>query len=486
MNQTQIAEDELAFHSLSFNDKNGRLFKWRGDIYRAIPSHQTALYQNLLKQGVIDSLVSQKLLIETELTSFLIEDYALVLKHRRIDFVSYPKEWCGQMLKDAALLHLDLCLELEKYDLITADCHPLNILYDGTQPVFIDIGSIEEISKREHIHNPWFAHHQFCSCFLYPLKLMSEGQGRIARWLMQDYEQGVLSEEVAALTNRSLSNLLKKKSRHWLKSFLQNNLSEETILRTKQIRDRFKQIFPAPIEQLQSRRDFYQQLRQQVADIEVTVDLPSLPLDFEYELLKPNLRNSDYSTKLQLLDFTLSDLQPASVLVMGNDRGYSDRTWAKVAAKNSQVVIFSPNETNVTQLYIDAKAEGLSILPLFINFASPSYDLANTWFSPASNRLSCDLVLAFDLIDWLVFRQYLPFDRIVERLAEFANRWLLVEFITPSAIDLTSFSSDTQCVFSWYNLDNFINALSKKFPRVDIVHRYTDRSVALLCSNKVV
>ena len=35
-------------------------------------------------------------------------DWAAVLEHRRIPFVSYPYEWTFGMLKDAALLHLDL------------------------------------------------------------------------------------------------------------------------------------------------------------------------------------------------------------------------------------------------------------------------------------------------------------------------------------------------------------------------------------------
>ena len=34
--------------------------------------------------------------------------WACVLRHERIPFVSYPYEWSFAMLRDAALLHLDL------------------------------------------------------------------------------------------------------------------------------------------------------------------------------------------------------------------------------------------------------------------------------------------------------------------------------------------------------------------------------------------
>lgn len=470
MKQTKISNDELAFHSLSFNDENGRLFEWQGNIYRAIAPRQTPLYQNLLEQ-VIEKLVSQKLLIDTELTPLQVENYEIVLKHRRINFVSYPKEWCGAMLKDAALLHLDLCIELDRSGLITADANPLNVVFDGCQPIFIDFGSIEEISPDKHAW--WFASDQFYRCFINPLKLMSQDRGRIARWLMHDYELGVLNEDVAAL-DRSPLHLLKQHSRQWLKSI--PGISN-TILLAKKIGDRTKSI-PVFSKQPSSRQNFYQQLRQEVADIEPAY-LPPQEADIEYEAIKSNLTISNRAEQLRAVDSTLSKLQPATVLVMGNND--SDGTYAKLAAKNSQVVFFSPNEANVTQVYSSSKQDRLPILPVLINFASPSCDLSNDWYNPASDRLKCNLVIAVDLIDWLVFRQYLPFDRIAERLAMFCDRWLLVEFVTPQNIDTTFLSPDLKWIFSWYSLDNLIAALSKKFNRVDVSDRYSQGGVLLLC-----
>jgi outer membrane lipoprotein-sorting protein len=167
---------------------------------------------------------------------------------------------------------------------------------------------------------------------------------------------------------------------------------------------------------------------------------------------------------------------------MGNND--NDGTYAQLIAQNTQVVFLSPNEEKVTQVYLNNKTNQLPILPLFINFASPSCDLSNDWFTPASDRLNCELVLALDLIDWLVFKQYLPFDRIVERLAIFAQRWLLVEFVTVKPLDLDSLSPDFKLIFSWYNLDNFIEALSKKFAQVKIIHQGSENNVLLLCLNE--
>lgn len=46
------------------------------------------------------------------------------------------------MLKDAALLHIDLFIRLGRHGLVFKDWHPYNILFKGTNPVFVDFGSI--------------------------------------------------------------------------------------------------------------------------------------------------------------------------------------------------------------------------------------------------------------------------------------------------------------------------------------------------------
>ena len=472
MKDKQIAQDELVFHSLSFNDENGRLFKWQGELYRAIPKQQAPLFQDLLQQGVIEELVSQKLLIETESTPIKVDNCGLVLKHRRIEFVAYPKEWCGKMLQDAALLHLDFCLELERYGLITADANPLNILFDKCQPIFIDLGSIEQICEDKH--RLWSGYNQFCRCFSNPLQLIAQGQGRIARWLIQDYERGILPEDVTALCDRSGLRLWQTNSRHWLKSTLRNRLPPVLIPLVEQIRDRTKPLFTSSNKSL-SRRAFFEQICQEIVNINLTT---SSVLEGASESINIDI----HRTKLQIVESTISELKPDSILEFGNNKSKGD--YAKLAAeKGTQAVFISPEESKVEQLYLYGKQNQLAILPLLMNFISPSSDLSNAWFAPASDRLSCDLAIALNLIDWLVFEQpqCFPFDRIVERLAVFSKRWLLTEFVTINPPQQEALSPDLKYVFSWYELDNFIAALRREFRQVDTIKRISETKVLLLC-----
>ena len=68
------------------------------------------------------------------LGGLLVHEPAAVLRHERIPFVSYPYEWTFSMLKDAALLQLDLLLAALEHDLVLKDSTPYNVQFKGAQP----------------------------------------------------------------------------------------------------------------------------------------------------------------------------------------------------------------------------------------------------------------------------------------------------------------------------------------------------------------
>ena len=101
------------------------------------------------------------------------------IEHDRIPFVSYPYEWTFGMLRDAALLHLDLMREALAEDMILKDASPYNVQWRGARPVFIDIPSFEPLAKGA----PWVGYRQFCELFLYPLMLQAYKGADFRPWL---------------------------------------------------------------------------------------------------------------------------------------------------------------------------------------------------------------------------------------------------------------------------------------------------------------
>ena len=82
-----------------------------------------------------------------------------------IEPITYPWEWPDSLLKAAARLTLDLRQALLAIGLDLKDASAMNVQFNGTSPVFIDLGSIEHWRP-----NPsWNASRQFIEHFINPL-----------------------------------------------------------------------------------------------------------------------------------------------------------------------------------------------------------------------------------------------------------------------------------------------------------------------------
>ena len=73
------------------------------------------------------------------------------------------------MLRDAALLQLELVRRGSETGLMLKDSSPYNVQWRGARPVFVDVGSFEQLRDGE----PWAGYRQFCMLFLYPLLLQA-------------------------------------------------------------------------------------------------------------------------------------------------------------------------------------------------------------------------------------------------------------------------------------------------------------------------
>ena len=166
----------------SFRDPESRVFYAGEDVYRALSPDGLSDFEALAATGLLDDprLVRTERAADTAaLRDLLVHEPAGVLKHERVPFVSYPYEWTFSMLKDAALVQLDLLLASLEHDLVLKDSTPYNVQFHGAKPVFVDIGSFERIRAGE----PWIGYRQFCMLYLYPLLLQSVKDVPFQPWL---------------------------------------------------------------------------------------------------------------------------------------------------------------------------------------------------------------------------------------------------------------------------------------------------------------
>ena len=171
----------------SFRDPDSRVFYAGDAVYRALSSDglddsrgaaagRTARDPRIVATELVDD--------GPELPATLVKETAGVLTHERIPFVSYPYEWTFSMLKDAALLQLDLLLAALERDLVLKDSTPYNVQFRGARALFVDIGSYERLRPGE----PWAGYRQFCMLYLYPLLLQALKGVRFQPWLRGSLE----------------------------------------------------------------------------------------------------------------------------------------------------------------------------------------------------------------------------------------------------------------------------------------------------------
>lgn len=154
----------------SFRDRSNRVFDNGESISRGLDADALANWQAVRSATFFNELIAEGKVIQTRDWDGPAPEgdaWAGYLRHERVPFISYPYEWSFGMLKDAALLHLDMLERAIPEGWTLKDATAYNVQWLGAQPVFIDTVSFVPYVNGE----PWVGYRQFCMMFLYPLML---------------------------------------------------------------------------------------------------------------------------------------------------------------------------------------------------------------------------------------------------------------------------------------------------------------------------
>jgi SAM-dependent methyltransferase len=193
----------------SFRDWSSRVFYENGRILRALSEEGLADWLALSGSPFFARAVAEGKIVPTDrvadvkVPAELFARPAAVLEHERVPFVSYPYEWPFSMLRDAALLQLELLDRALGDDLTMKDASSYNVQWRGAQPVFVDVGSFERLTEGE----PWQGYRQFCMLFLNPLLLQAYKGIAFQPWL-RGRLAGISPAEARAVM--SLRDLLRR------------------------------------------------------------------------------------------------------------------------------------------------------------------------------------------------------------------------------------------------------------------------------------
>ena len=383
-----------ASHVVLDGDRVVRLLDDRGLIaWKALAS--TEFFARATSDG--------RLVASTETTAP--PDAAGALEHPRIPFISYPYEWTFEMLRDAALLQLELLREALGEGLTIKDATPYNIQFVNGRPVFIDIGSFEAYAAGE----PWIGYRQFTRQFLFPLMLRAWAGLPFQPWLRGNMEGPSAAE---------MRNVLPRSRRMRPAGLLHVSLQarmEEKMSGTAVRGDLKTAGFSADL------------ILANVRKLEKLVH--SLFWDgsgqgwVEYEACTHVGR--DRETKGKFLQTALDRHHPGRVLDLGaNDGHFSEIS----AAAGAVAVAVDGDEQVLDALYRRGTTVSLALGDL--TNPSPSQGWAGVERPALTERADPDLVIAYGLIHHLIYTASIPPATVVDWLASF-HCPVVVEFVSP-------------------------------------------------------
>jgi hypothetical protein len=399
----------------SFRDPDSRVFYAGDAVYRALSADGLDDYLALQEAGLLEDprIVATELVRDApELGAHLVKETAGVLRHERIPFVSYPYEWTFSMLKDAALLQLDLLLAALERDLVLKDSTPYNVQFRGARAVFVDVGSFERLRPGE----PWAGYRQFCMLYLYPLLLQALKGVRFQPWLRGSLE-GITATEMRALMS------LRDRFRRGMTThvFLHARLERRYEDRGGEVREDLRRAgFRKALIVANARK-----LRALVQRLHW--DPP--PGVWTAYGERNSYSDADVARKEDFVREAARACSPRLVWDIGANNG----RYSRLAAEHAQTVVaIDADQGPLELLYRELRDEGDErILPLTIDLADPSPGLG--WRGLERGALATrgrpDLVLALALVHHLTITANVPVREVVDWLAGLGSA-LVVEFPT--------------------------------------------------------
>ena len=162
-------------------DVLGYTFIWNNHFLRGIFPDSEELARSYFSSGFIDEIVRLGLFPKTWISDYQNEQFAFIIEHEFITPIIYANEWNFAMLKDAALMVIQIASIARQYNYNMYDCHKLNVLFKNNQPMYVDLGSFIPMTKDSPGWHPYMG---FLSSYYYILKMWSDGANMLAKRMM--------------------------------------------------------------------------------------------------------------------------------------------------------------------------------------------------------------------------------------------------------------------------------------------------------------
>jgi hypothetical protein len=440
----EIPPNEIEYSRLSLIDDIGRVFRWQGHIYRAIPAEGARRVQEMFDSGLLDSLYSEGLTPSSTISDHSLAGYSLVLKHETIPRQSYPHEWSFEMFRDAAIVTLKVARIASSFGYQIKDCHPYNVMFYGIQPLFVDLGSLVQQKAGEA-----FIPNEIKYAFFYPLATWSKCSAFLARRIINSV---TLPTSVCLQCECHLGMSSLSSSRTiWLRI---KDLAHR--LGGSPLRKLYRSVVATHANQ-PSAIDVINQWQEKMEGIAAPQEASAWQEYHNEYFVDGKLRTTERFDRLLSI---VEDLNCETVVDLAGNQGlFSLALLSKTKLK--QISCVDSDANAIDKLYRHSKQhlsdiDRRRIFPAVVDMMIPEMN----YFTPLpSERLQSEIVLALAVTHHLLLGNRFRIDFVFQQIAEFTSKYAVIEFMPLGLWDGRS----AQPRPDWYNEEWFVAGFRKYF-----------------------
>jgi len=429
----------------SFRDPSGFLFYQDEILYRQVNSSYKEEFDHLMDSGLYDKLVEQNLLLshdEIE-NSNLSNDSNVykIIQPKKLNFISYPYEWCFSEFKQAALTTLEIQKISLEYGMTLKDASAYNIQFFNGKAIFIDTLSFEKYTEGQI----WTPYKQFCQHFLAPLALMSHTDIRLNQ-LLRVYVDGIPLDLTSKLLGKGTRFSFSLLSHIHMHAKSQKHYQDKPV--TAKQKKLGKNSFIGLIASLNS-------------GVKKLNWKPEGTEWAEY-YSETNYSDVSFTEKKKIISDALDKIKPTIVWDLGANTGIFSRISSEKGIETISSDI-DPAAVEKNFLNVNLKNEN-NILPLLLDLTNPSPGLGwdNTERNSFLERGPVDLVFALALIHHLAISNNLPFYKIVQFFKKICRN-LIIEFVPKNDSQVMKLLATREDIFNEYTLEKFEGEFQKSF-----------------------
>ncbi len=440
-----------ALPAATFRDPAGSLSFERDLVIRRVDASARGAVLDLLESPFCRTLQERGDLITAE-----VDDCGgvLCLRHPKIPIPTYPWEWTPSQWLAAGDLTLNLGEEALADGWILKDATPLNILFTGTRPIFVDILSFE---RRDPHSSIWLAYGQYVRTFLLPLLMnrMLSWPLSLSLFKRDGYEPADCYDALG--WNRRFS-----RGAFWpitLPALLDRRKHADTSPRKPPVR------FPDPEVTARVIKRALNDLRRRTRRA-----MPeSASSDWSrYQGTLTHYTPEQSRQKLDWVRHALETAQPTRVLDIGANTGEFSAVAAEMGA---EVVALERDMASADRLFRMARERNLAIQAIHADIArpTPAVGWENTESVALLPRLEAqfDLVLMLAVIHHLLLMEQIPLPAILDLCHRLTRRHLVLEWVPVADPMYQSLMRGRDSLYGSLSEADLLAACSGRFKVID-------------------